>query len=72
MVGSRTRPVKELKGFKRISLKPNEVKEVVFHLHTNQLGFHNQKMQYVTEPGDFRAWIGSDSEASLEISFKIE
>ena len=49
LVGSRTRPVKELKGFRRISLKSGEAQKVLFQLNTNELGFHNQDMQYVSQ-----------------------
>lgn len=71
MVGSRTRPVKELKGFDKIELNPGESKTVSFKVHTNQLGFHNQKMEYVTEPGDFKAGIGGNSNVELLLDFKI-
>jgi beta-glucosidase len=56
------RPVKELKGFKRISLKPNEVKRVNFEIDARQLGLYNVDMEYVVEPGEFEIMVGSSSE----------
>ncbi|MFZ3386278.1 MAG: glycoside hydrolase family 3 N-terminal domain-containing protein [Candidatus Hydromicrobium sp.] len=57
-----TRPVKELKGFKRITLKPNQKKTVTFILSITQLGFYNKDMKYVVEPGKIKVMIGSSSE----------
>jgi beta-glucosidase len=71
LVGSRTRPVKELKGFKKVFLKPNESKTLEFTIHTNQLGFYNQQMEYVTETGEFKAGVGCDSRVDLPLSFTI-
>jgi beta-glucosidase len=72
IAGSRTRPVKELQAFERVHLMPGETRKVRFAIHTNQLGFYNQDMEYVTEPGDFKAWIGGSSNADLEDSFTIK
>ncbi len=66
-----TRPVKELKGFKKISLAPGETKVVSFQIHTDDLSFHNRKMQRVTEPGKFIVWIGSSSNAELQSEFEM-
>ncbi len=71
LVGDRTRPVRELKGFKRIALEPGQTRKVHFKLNTDALAFHNRKMQKVTEPGQFRVWIGGDSKAELSASFTI-
>ncbi len=60
-VASLTRPVKELKGFKRISLDPKQSVRVTFALAVNQLGFYNQDMNYVVEPGQIKLMIGSSS-----------
>jgi len=57
-----TRSVKELKGFKRITLKPGEKKTVTFILSITQLGFYNKDMKYVVEPGKIKVMIGSSSE----------
>jgi beta-glucosidase len=63
--------VKELKGFRRIRLEPGESKRVDFELHTDELAFYNQKMELVTEPGQFHAWIGSSSEPELWGEFEV-
>lgn len=56
-----TRPVKELKGFQKISLEPGESKEVVFTLTENELKFYNADLKYAAEPGDFTVFIGPNS-----------
>lgn len=60
--GSITRPIKELKGFEKIELKPGEVKEVSFTIFPDNLKFFNGS-GYVTEPGEFRVWIAPNSDA---------
>ncbi|ACB09223.1 glycoside hydrolase family 3 N-terminal domain-containing protein [Thermotoga sp. RQ2] len=57
-----TRPVKELKGFKRVSLKAKEKKTVVFRLHMDVLAYYDRDMKLVVEPGEFRVMVGSSSE----------
>lgn len=71
LVGSLTRPVKELKGFQRISLKPGEEKSVRFSLNTNDLSFWNADMNKVTEPGDFNLWVGGSSNSGLKADFSV-
>ena len=71
LVASLTRPVKELKGFKRIRLKAKETQTVIFNLSGGNLGFHNAAMQYVVEPGKFRLWVGGDSQTDLMAEFEI-
>jgi hypothetical protein len=61
IVSSVTRPVKELKGFARISLKPGETKKVVFEITPEKLAFHNLDMKYVVEPGVFEIMTGPSS-----------
>ncbi len=68
---SLTRPVKELKGFERIRLKPKETKNVSFDLSAGAMGFHNSAMEYIVEPGKFDLWIGGDSHADLMAEFQI-
>lgn len=72
LVGDLVRPVKELKGFKRITLHPGQTETVSFTLHSDDLAFHNQKMEYVTEPGKFKVWIGKNSSEGLEGDFEIK
>jgi beta-glucosidase len=71
LVGSLTRPVKELKGFQRVSLKPREKKTVEFQLTTEDLAFCNAEFKTVTEPGDFKLWVGGSSEEGLEADFSV-
>lgn len=61
VVGTVTRPVQELKGFERISLKVGESKEVSFKVTPEMLKFYNYDLQYVNEPGDFKVMIGGNS-----------
>lgn len=71
-VGSITRPIKELKGFKKILLKVGEEKEVSFELKAKDLEFHNGT-DYVIEPGKFTVWIAAHSDDnSLHADFKIK
>jgi beta-glucosidase len=69
--GSITRPVKELKGFQHIYLKPNEQKEVAFTISPNDVTFVNAKMMDDFEEGDFNCWIGPNSASGLKTSFYI-
>lgn len=62
LVASVTRPVKELRGFKQIELEPGEQQEVVFTLDEKDLGFYNQNLEFVTEPGDFELMVGNSSD----------
>jgi beta-glucosidase len=70
-VASLTRPVRELKGFKRVRLRPQQSRTVIFDLSGDVLGFHDTGMNYVVEPGTFHLWIGGDSEATLMAEFEI-
>ena len=64
LVGSVTRPVKELKGFQKVALQPGECRRVVFTLHTDDLAFHGADMQRRVEPGTFQLWIAPDADAA--------
>jgi len=70
-VGSITRPVRELKGFKRIHLKKGEQTEVLFELAAEDLAFFNGKIT-AAEPGEFDVWIGPDSSNGLHGEFILE
>ncbi len=61
MVGSVVRPVKELKGFQRISLKKGESKKVTFTIDAELLKFYNAKLDFVCEPGEFEVMVGPNS-----------
>ncbi len=67
-----TRPVKELKGFQRITLQPGERRQVKFVLTSAELGFWNRQMRFTVEPGGFKVMVGSNSEDLLEAPFEIE
>ena len=67
-----TRPVKELKGFKRISLKPGEERVVNFTITPDMLAYYNLKMNWVVEPGDFRIMVGGSSRKSDLKSVKLK
>ena len=69
-VGSITRPVKELKGYKRISIPQGKSAEVAFKLDAKDLEFFNGK-QNVIEPGEFDVWIGPSSDEGLHGEFTI-
>ena len=71
LVASMTRPVKELKGFKRISLQPGEKRRVEFVLGHEHLGFWNREMRYVVEPGEFRVMVGANSAEVIEAKFEV-
>jgi beta-glucosidase len=70
-VASITRPVKELKGFERISLDPGQTRTVMFSIRVNQLGFYDASMKYVVEPGAFTVFVGGNSVQTLEEKFEV-
>jgi beta-glucosidase len=70
--GSSSRPVRELKGFWRITLKPGERKTVELKLDTNELGFWSpQTHKWSIEPGTFDLWMGTDSTATEHATFEV-
>lgn len=71
VLSSVTRPVKELKGFKRITLEPGEKRTVTFTLAVSQLGFYNRDMEFVVEPGAVEVMVGSSSE-DIRLSGEFE
>jgi len=71
LVASLTRPVKELKGFRKVRIKPGETQSVTLDVPVASLGFHNAKMRYVVEPGAFRLWVGGDSQSGLAAEFEV-
>ena len=72
LFGSVTRPVKELKGFQKIFLKAGEKKTVQFTISSDLLNFYNADMEFTTEAGDFKLWIGAHSDTSDFVEFKVE
>jgi len=71
LVGSVTRPVRELKGFQRVRLKPGQSREVSFELDPDDLAFYGREMKRITEAGEFHAWIGGSSAAELRTGFTL-
>lgn len=65
LVGSVTRPVRELKGFQKVFLKKGESKVIQFKLRADDLRFYNADLQFRAEPGDFDLWVGGHSDATL-------
>ena len=68
-VASVTRPVKELKGFQKISLAPGTSQKVEFTLTDKELGFYNHQYEFVVEPGEFDIMVGTNSQEGLTATF---
>ncbi|MEB0075779.1 beta-glucosidase BglX [Pseudomonas sp. CCI3.2] len=71
VLGSISRPVKELKGFQKIRLKAGEEKTVHFTVDEDSLKFYNAELKYVAEPGAFNLQIGLDSQYVKQRSFQL-
>lgn len=71
MVGSITRPIKELKGFQKINLKKGEKQTVTFEITVEDLKFYNSDLQFVAEPGKFQVFIGTNSDTTNKIEFDL-
>ncbi len=69
--GSVVRPVRELKGFRKVWLKPGEEKEVTFTITEEMLKFYDINMEYVAEKGRFTVYIGGDSTTQNQASFRL-
>ena len=72
LVGSLTRPVKELKGFEKIALKAGESKNITFTITPDMLAFHRLDMTYGTEPGEYKLFIGGNSSDVKETGFRLK
>ena len=71
LVGSLTRPVRELKGFEKITLKPGESRDVKFTLKASDLAFHTSSETTIVEPGDFQVWVSTDSASGTPVKFTV-
>jgi beta-glucosidase len=71
VVSSVTRPVKELKGFERVSLKSGEMRTVAFEIMSERLAFWNLDMQYIVEPGEFKIMVGPNSQDLHETTLTV-
>lgn len=72
MAASVTRPVRELKGFQRVTLRPGEKRTIEFTLMPEQLGFYDREMRFVVEPGEFKVILGTSSADEHELSANFE
>jgi len=74
VAASVTRPVRELKGFQRVTLRPAEKRRVEFTLTPEQLSFYNREMRFIVEPGEFKVMVGNSSADPNELvaSFRVE
>lgn len=72
LVGSVTRPVKELKDFQKINLKPGESREVTFTISVDDLKFYDYDLNFVAEPGEFHVFIGGNSRDVKQAGFVLE
>jgi beta-glucosidase len=71
LVGSITRPVKELKGYQKVSLKAGESRTLTFTVTAEDLAFYNEKLEKKAEPGMFTIFVGGSSATGLETSFEL-
>ena len=71
LIGSYTRPVKELKGFEMVALQPNESKTVTFTISPETISFYTANHKWEAEPGDFKVFVGGSSATTLEANFEF-
>ena len=72
VVGSVTRPVKELKGFQKVFIRENETKTVKFKITIDDLKFYDYNLNYIAEPGEFEVFVGANSEDLLASKFILD
>ncbi len=72
VVGTVTRPVKELKGFQKVMIPAGTTETVTFTLSEEDLQFYNQSLDLVAEPGEFRVFVGTSSAETIGTSFILE
>jgi len=71
LVGSVTRPVKELKGFQKVDLSPGQSREVTFTLKASDLAFYTASGKWESEPGAFKVFVGGNSRDVKEAGFRL-
>ncbi len=71
LVGSVTRPIKELKGFQKVAIKKGEKRTVTFEISIEELKFYNSDLQFIAEPGTFQAFVGTDSSTDNKVDFVL-
>ena len=72
VVGTTTRPVRELKGFEKVSLEPGESKVVKFEITPELMSHYNSDLELVAEPGEFIVYVGADSRTKNSASFVLK
>ncbi|WP_179316096.1 beta-glucosidase BglX [Winogradskyella undariae] len=72
LVGTVTRPVKELKGFQKVEIKKGETKTVSFTLTVEDLKFYNSELDFVAEPGQFQVFVGGNSDTKMMKEFELK
>jgi beta-glucosidase len=72
LVGSNTRPLKELKRFAKVFLNPGESKTIQFEIDTDELSFYNDKLERLLEPGKFKVYVGRNAADCLEQGFELK
>ena len=71
LIGSTTRPVKELKGFEMIELLPNQTKIVKFIIDEKTIEFYTANNKWEAETGDFKVYVGTNSQETIEANFQF-
>ncbi|EPR74847.1 Periplasmic beta-glucosidase [Winogradskyella psychrotolerans RS-3] len=71
VVGSVTRPLKELKGFQKVEIKKGDTKTVSFKITVEDLKFYNSDLDFVAEPGKFHVFVGTDSNTKMMKEFEL-
>ena len=72
LVRSITPPKRQLKGFQKVMLKKGESKEVTITLSADDLKFYNAQLEFVSEPGEFEVFVGTNSDAELSETFVLK
>jgi beta-glucosidase len=72
LVGDVTRPVKELKGFKKVNIRKGETITLAFTISTQDLAYYHQDMSFSVDPGDFVLFIGTNSEKTKNKAFAVK
>jgi beta-glucosidase len=71
LVASRSRPMRQLKGFQKVSIAPRQSKTVRFTLKASDLGYHDDDGRMIVEPGPFKVFAGGSANADLEAQFDL-
>jgi beta-glucosidase len=71
LVGSVTRPVKELKGFQKVEIKKGETQNISFKISVEDLKFYNSELDFVAEPGQFQVFVGTNSDTKMMKEFEL-